>query len=174
MGLARRCRRHVILHLKLHNDVAWLGQLIFDPGKTDTGDFPHLHAPEFNGRSDGKSGDIAGNVSLEQSGRLEITARPEGQHADDQDNHSGQCEQAKFEVIGGSIHIIQLGCAACVGSDSRLKNWSTHGSEACSRSSSGFPSAIIVRVRLSSMIQRSAMLKMLANSWVTMTKVIPK
>jgi hypothetical protein len=158
MGPAGRRRVNIILHLKYYNDVARLGQLIVDPGKTDCGDFSHLHAPEFNGRSDGQTGDIADDVGFKQSGRLKITARAEGKHANDQDNQPGQCEQAKFKIVRSPVHGIQLGCAACIASGSRLKNWRTRGSGECSRSSSGLPSAMIVRLRVPSMIQRSAIL----------------
>ena len=46
--------------------------------------------------------------------------------------------------------------SSAAGSACRRKNWRTYGSVAWSRSSAGLPSAIMVFVRASSMMQRSA------------------
>ena len=56
----------------------------------------------------------------------------------------------------------------------RLKNWRTRGSLLWSRSSAGLPVAIRLRERESTMMARSAMVKMLVSSWVTTTKVKPR
>src|SRR5436853_5849688 len=133
----------------------------------DVGDRADRHAAELHGRADVETlhrlvevADRGKRLALETA-----SAEPEErrQHHEDADED----EEPELPMIGrGGRHQ--------VGRDSRLKKARTRGSGLSSRRVAGWPRAMIPRAPRSSMMHASATVKMLCNSCVTMTVVMPR
>src|SRR5262249_35217657 len=132
-----------------------------------------LDAAVFQGSADVDARDRLVEVGLDHEARLKQRASGQNEQQREQNNHRHDNEQAQPHVVLLIVHD-QVSTFRMIESGSRLKNWRTRGSVLCSRKSAGRPSAMMLRERGSSMTARSAMVKMLFNSWVTTTNVTPR
>ena len=97
------------------------------------------------------------HIGLEQACLHEVAPRTEHKKARDEKGNANEGKKTNFKIVDFRAHKRLTELHGWPGSGSRLKKRRTHGSTAPSRSSAGFPSAIIPLALEPSMTTRSAM-----------------